>query len=85
MSFNRHTGTGLEGKIMGYAPQGATPYAYGQDCDSRTILRNGDIVTVISVWDREHYLPGAVLLAYIHSHSTGECTHVPVTDLHDIV
>lgn len=85
MSFNRHTGTGLESKIMGYAPQGATPYAYGHECDSRTILCNGDVVTVISVWDREHYLPGAPLLAYVRSHVTDECTHIPVADLREIV
>lgn len=83
-TFNRHTGTGLESQRMGYAPQGATPYARTEPTAS-DILLNGDEVLVLSVWDREHYLPGAVLLAYVLSYTTGACTHVPVTDLVPLV
>lgn len=82
MTFNRHTGTGLESQNMAYMPEGKSPYAVLYP-DGDTILLNGDNVQVLSVWDRDHYLPGEVLLAYVHCYTSGESTHVAITDLVD--
>lgn len=77
--FNAHP-TEIENTVMGYAPKGFMPYA-PVDRTADTILAPGESVFVLSTWDREHYLPGAVLLAFVEGRETGQCTHVPVTDL----
>lgn len=86
MTFNPHP-TAIEGAMMAYVPaSGLTPRAIlPYDPTSRVILRPGDLVRVISTWDREHYLPGAVLLAYVLSMATGETTHVAITELRGVL
>lgn len=80
--FTRHTGTGLESAILAYMPEGFGPYKPALD-EPGTVLAPGHTVLVVSVWDRDSYLPGAVLLAYVHCYETGEQTHLPITDLID--
>ena len=71
---------------MAYVPaSGLTPRAIPPyDQASRVIMRPGDIVRVISTWDREHYLPGAVLLAYVLSLPTNEAMHIGIDELRAI-
>ena len=82
--FNHHP-TALESRYLAYAPQGAMPYRPSTPRDPEVILSPGERVLVLSTWDREHYLPGAVLLAYVLFPESGECTHVPVTDLRELL
>lgn len=79
--FTRHTGTGLESTILYYLPEGYSPIKPFEPRDPQAILCPGERVLVVSVWDRDTYLPGAVLLAYVTCYESGETTHVPVTDL----
>lgn len=81
--FNRHTGTGLESAVLAYMPEGFSPYSAFSPRDPQAILCPGERVLVISVWDRDHYLPNGVLLAYVTCLVTGEQLHLPITDLVD--
>ena len=81
--FNRHTGTGLESAVLAYLPEGFSPIKPFTPRDPQALLVPGERVLVISVWDRDHYLPGAVLLAYVTCLESGEQIHLPITDLID--
>lgn len=81
--FNRHTGTGLESARLAYYPEGIGPVKAFEGMYPQSILSTGEIVTVISVWDRDSYLPDAVLLAYVVNPRNGEKIHLPITDLID--
>lgn len=74
-----HPATTGAGRVGGYVPQGASPFApephvcnQGGVC----VLHNGDPVRVESAWDRGD---GFVLL-YARSVVTQEATHIPEGD-----
>ena len=81
--FNRHTGTGLESAVLAYMPEGFSPIRQATSRDPQSIVVPGERVLVLSVWDRDHYLPDGVLLAYVLAYESGEQIHLPVTDLVD--
>lgn len=73
-----HPATSGAGRIGGYVPQGASPFAAEPHrcATNNCILHNGDPVRVESAWDRGD---GFVLL-YVRSAVTGFATHIPESD-----
>jgi hypothetical protein len=71
------------GTLRMFMPQGRSPYevAGADDSDGVLILRNGDVVDVVSAWTRPYLPPTTPTLLYVRSLNTGRATHVIESEL----